>query len=361
MRIAILGDAGSIHIHRVARGLAGRGHAVRVICHKPTAIPGVTVERFSVPGPGWRYPARWERRRAMYLRGIMRSHDVVHVNFLSDWGLTPEIVSAGRLLATPLGSDIVKPPDLGEYPAGVLSMRRELLRMSRRVAVYGRSFANVVAGFAGMKPGQIAQVPLGVDLDRFRPRQSRSNGQPAVVGFFKGFKAVYGPTAWLQAIPRVLGRVPEARFDFVGRGPMLPECQALAEMLGVARAIRWFDHQTEEALPGVIDQWKVSVIPSVCESFGVAALESAAMEVPVVACRVGGLPDTVRDGETGTLVSPRDIDGLGDAVADLLRNEPRRRAMAVRGRDFVGREYEWGRCLDRLIQVYSETLDASHA
>jgi glycosyltransferase involved in cell wall biosynthesis len=355
VRICILGDAEGVHIRRLASGLADRGQSVRVLSHKTCEIPGVKVERFRVPRFGLRYPARWRRRWSMYLTRLMQGHDIVHVNFLHDWGITRETAGAGRLVVSPWGSDIVKPPDLRAYPEELAQRRRELLRMADAVTVWGRYFAAKAAEFADLPAEAVSIVPLGVDLEQFRPAGVKRN-DPPTIGFFKGFNPVYGPKVLVRAIPRVLARFPRVRFDMVGDGKLLDECRQLVQSLGVTHAVRWIDRQPHDRLPVIIGRWDLSVIPSICESFGVAALESSAMEVPVVASRVGGLPETVRDGQTGLLVPPSDSEALANALVELLSDEPRRREMGTAGRRMVAEEYEWQSCLERWEAVYRGVL-----
>ena len=351
MRICMLADAYTIRVQRLAAGLVRRGHDVRIVSHRVCAVPSVVVERYSVPRFGWRYPSQYAHRKSMYLRRLMRRHDVVHVQFLQDFGLTPRIAAAGRLVVSPLGSDIVNPPDAPPCPEGTVRMRREMLHMADAVSVCSRAFAAEVAGFGGLSVEDIAVVPMGVDLEQFQ-RRSEGPVRPLTVGFLKGFKAVYGPTVLIQAIPKVLSRVPQARFQLAGDGPMLDECRTLAARIGVAHAITWMGWLPYDGVPRVLEGWDISVIPSVSESFGVAALESQAMEVPVVASRVGGLVETVRHGETGLLVRPGDSDSLAEAVVALLTDERRRRAMGTAGRRMVAREYEWGSCLEQWENLF---------
>jgi glycosyltransferase involved in cell wall biosynthesis len=351
MRICILGNAQGVHVRRIASGLARRGHQVRVVSHKLCQIRRVEVQRFCVPRWGFRYPGRWYGRRAAYLRKLMRDHDVVHVHFLHDWGLTPEIAATGRLVVTPYGSDLVKPPDLDRYPDGVESMRRALLRMADAITAFGRDFARTTANFAGLAREDVDVVPFGVDLWQFAPSPDVSK-RPPTVGFLKGFKAVYGPEFWVWAIPLVLARCPDARFEMVGDGPIRDRCRRVAGSFGLDECIRWLDPVPHDEVPNRLAGWDLSVVPSVCESFGVAALESAAMEIPVVASRVGGLLETVRDGCTGLLVEPENPKALADAVVTLLRDPARRRAMGAAGRAMVAEQYDADRCLDRMVEVY---------
>jgi len=351
VRICILGDATCVHTKRVAAGLAARGHFVRVVSYKTEYIRGVRVEKFAVPRFSPRYPARWHRRRCMYLRRIMHDHDVVHVNFLNDWGITPEIAAGGCLVVSPWGSDIVKPPDLDAYPDGLLDTRRKLLHMADRVVVYGHPFVEVVAEFAGLDRDEIVSVPLGVDVRAFTPLSEESR-RLATVGFFKGFRAVYGPTVWIEAMPRVLEAAPEARFDMVGDGPMLNECRALVRRLVVEGSVNWVPRQPHEAVADMVGSWSLSVMPSICEAFGVAALECAAMQTPVVASDVCGFRETVRDGETGLLVPPGDPARLADAVIRLLKDPELRRRMGQAGRTMVQASFDWRDCVDQLLEAF---------
>ncbi len=351
MKICMLADANSVRVQRLARGLAERRHYVRIVSYKTCDVPGVTVDRFTVPPFSWRHPLPWLQRRAACVRRLMKEHDVVHVQFIQDFALTRSVVAHGRLLVSPLGSDITKPPDLDAYPEDVVRMRRNVLQMADVVAVCSDAFAAEVAAFADLPLDTIERIPMGVDLTVFKPAPDPVPATP-IVGFFKGFKPVYGPTVLVRAIPRVLARHPNVRFEMVGDGPQRKACQRLASDLCVDDAITWIEPQPHDRLPNIIGRWQLSVVPSLCESFCVAALESQAMEVPVVASRVGGLRETVRDGQTGRLVTPDDPAALAEAIVGLLAFESQRRVMGHAGRKMVQQRYEWQSCLDRWEALY---------
>ena len=362
MKVCLLGNAGSVHIQRLVPGLARRGVEVTVVTRKPVAIEGATVERFDVPPPGVTNPRRWASRLTHYLSGFARRFDVVNVHFLSDWGLTPSIMEQGCFVVSPWGSDIVPAPGEGRADASLIEKRRDLLRSAAGVTAWGPSFARTIAEFAGVPVGGIDLLPLGVDLAQFDvetyPRDRRAADAPRV-GFYKGFRPVYGAVHLIEAIPLVLGRDSRIRFDLVGDGFDLALCHVRATELGIGEAIRWLPRQPHEAIPGWLAQWDLSVIPSLCESFGAAALESSAMGVPVVASDVGGLPDTVRDGLTGRLVPPGDPAALGQAIVELLQDESARRHMGEAGRAWVRAEFDWEQILDRWVETYERVCDRS--
>lgn len=342
MRLCFFADGRNVHVRRLAPGLAGLGHHVHIVSHKPVPVAGVAVERFEIPGPSLRDPFRWTARKARYLRGFLRRFDAVIVFFLQDYGFTPELVEVGCLVASPRGSDVVTPP--GEAPPceELRESRIALIRSAAAVGVAGPHFANVVAKFAGVPLDGIERLPLGVDTTVFQPidKKDRCAAGPRV-GFLKGFREVYGAVDVVRAIPGIAARHPQARFDLVGGGQTLPQCREIAAELGVEQRIRWVEAVEHGRVPELLGLWDVSVMPSRCESFGVAALESSAMRVPVVASDVCGFRDTVLDGETGELIESGNPAALGEAVCRLLDDAEERRRLGVAGRRFVQQHYEW--------------------
>jgi|CXWL01.1.fsa_nt_gi glycosyltransferase involved in cell wall biosynthesis len=362
MKICLFADARSVHIRQLSLHLARRGHQVHVITHKPAQLSGATVEKFSIPPPGFSNPCRWASRRRRYLSDILRKFDVINVHFLADWGLTellPDRESGdARLVATAWGSDVVDPP--GEAPATAeLTIAREgLLRAADAITTCGPTFAETVAQYASIPVISICVVPFGVDLSLFKPDAGKPEEcNVARVGFFKGFRAVYGPTILVQAIPAVLAQCPHARFEMIGDGAELEICQTMARELGVDHAVEWVGRMDHSLLPDRLRRWQLSVIPSIHEAFGVAALESQAMSVPVVASRVDGLNDTVRDGETGLLIPVGDSDALAGAVVRLLQDSDRRRQMGLSGQEMVARHYRWDEVADQWVGLFSRVRE----
>lgn len=359
MKVCLLADAESPHTRRLARGLARRGAEVRVLTHRPAEIPGVRVERFAVPPPGLGNPFRWSVRLARYLDREVRAHDVVNMHFLADWGLTAELIAQGCFIATPWGSDIVPPPGEGEATQELTTTRRMLIREATMVSTCSDSLARAVAEFAGVSAGDIRRTPFGVDLRRFRRRRNANavSGRPTV-GFYKGFRPVYGPTWLLQAIPMVRRAVPDCQFLLAGSGAELAKCHEMALRLGVQDAIEWLPPLRHEQVPAFLSRCHLTVIPSEQESFGVAALESSAMETPVVASNVGGLPEVVHDDVTGRLVPVRSAESLAHGIIRLLADEPLRRQLGSVGRAFVEEHFDNERCLDRWVALYEDAVAA---
>ena len=102
----------------------------------------------------------------------------------------------------------------------------------------------------------------------------------------------------------------------------------------------------------------VAVCCSDFEGGPLSVMEYMGAGLPVVATRVGGLPELVQDGETGILVEPRDPAGLADAIAGLLADPDRRRELGSAGRDLRAREYDVDVWMSRIEALYASLLDA---
>ncbi len=360
MKVCIFGDARSPHIHRLSQGLVSRDVAVHVVCHHPVAIPGVTVERFAVPPASFTNVHRWRRRVSRYLAGFLQAFDVVNVHFLHDWGFDSEHTDVGCFVATPWGSEIVHAPMEGVPSRALVAERIELLRRATAVTVVGPTFARMVEAFADLPAGRVQVVPWGVDLNHFRPGDPNGceERDGHRVGFFKGFREVYGPRTLVEAIPHVLERFPKAIFELVGGGEGLDDCRGVADRLGIRDAARWLESRSIARLPELLSTWDATVMPSVCEAFGMAALEAGAMELPVIASNVGGFRDSVIDGTTGLLVPVGAPFALAQAINRLLESREMRQRMGQAGRRFVAEHYEQEACLTEQIEAYKMAMDA---
>ncbi len=355
MRILMLGPSDVIHFRRLVRGLADRGHAIHVMSMKPDAVEGATFERFRVPPFGWQYPFHWRRRWKEFLSRQFSRHDVACVHFVSDWGITAESVRHTPLVVKAYGSDVDPPPQSAKPHAERDLAKRRLLRAASRVVTSAEWFREKTAQYGRVEIERVVAIPMGVETRQFipPPKQSRSR---MTVGFYKGFEPVYGPLTMVEVAAYVCRRHSNVRFEFIGSGPLLYECIRLADELELNQFIHWRPKQEHGALPGIMSRWDVVAIPSVKESFCVAALEAGAMELPVVASAVGGLFETVEHGRTGTLTPQGDVGAMGEAILDLLNDPERRRAMGEYARRRVQTFFEWSRTIDAWEALLTQVM-----
>lgn len=138
----------------------------------------------------------------------------------------------------------------------------------------------------------------------------------------------------------------------VGDGPQRTDLKGMVESRGMEEHVRLVGYVA------AVDPWyqaaDVVVAPSRLEGQGLAALEAMAWETPVVASRVGGLPEVVDDGVTGLLVAPEDPDALAQAIEELLRDTSRARAMGRAGRRRVEERFRLEDMIRRIADLYRE-------
>ncbi|NOX59760.1 MAG: glycosyltransferase family 4 protein [Planctomycetes bacterium] len=332
--------------------LRDRGVTVHIVYKGNHNPDGATYESFAVPGLSLGNAHRRSIRRLRYLSKFFKEHDLVSVFYLSDWGFYDEAIAEGRLALWPWGSDICPPPGAPQETPRLRSRRQDMFHGAHAIASCSHWFADQIGNYAGIETDRVGVVPLGVDLDLFKPA-AQPVSEP-IVGFLKGFGPAYGARGLIEAMPEIVAQCPDARFDMVGSGGGLQSCRQLANELNVSDRIRWISPVPHERVQQLLQRWCVSVIPSVVESFGVAALESSACGVPVVATRVGGLPETVIDGQTGILTTPDDCSSLARAVVTLLNDADHRLEMGRVGRDFVANRFEWNSCVDSWLSFFED-------
>ena len=193
-----------------------------------------------------------------------------------------------------------------------------------------------------VSPGRIDTVHNFIDHARFaatapsaRAAMRASFGiesSAALIGFVGRLHPSKGWSDLLSVIARVTTTMPDIGLLAVGTGEenYRAELEREAARFGIADNIIWAGERSD--VPEILSALDLFVSPSRDESFGLAVLEAMAAGVPVVAAAVGGLPEVVRDGETGVLVGPGDHIAMSNAIVALLCDRDLRRRMGERGR-----------------------------
>jgi len=171
------------------------------------------------------------------------------------------------------------------------------------------------------------------------------------------FRAVKRPADCVEIFAKVLQKEINSRLVMVGDGPELSAVRHRARQLDVLEKTEFVGKQAKIAdYLAVAD---VFLLPSEEESFGLAALEAQACEVPVVATRVGGLPEVVADKESGFLSDIGDTEKMADDVIKVLSDEELHRAFGMRGRELAIARYSSELVIPQYIKFYEKILSQS--
>jgi glycosyltransferase involved in cell wall biosynthesis len=192
----------------------------------------------------------------------------------------------------------------------------------------------------GRRPSHV--IPLGIELDRF------DGARPALPpdGPRVGNVARLAPQKDHRTLIEAARLVPEAEFVIVGDGELREELERAAEGLRV----RFLGARDD--VPELLASFDVFAFPSRFEGLCLAVIEAQAAGVPVVATPVGGIRETVVDGETGLLVPPGDPAALAAGIRRLLEDRPAAKAMAAEAKRRVRERYSVERIVDETLRLY---------
>jgi phosphatidylinositol alpha-1,6-mannosyltransferase len=215
--------------------------------------------------------------------------------------------------------------------------------------------------------GRVRSVPLGTDPAFFRPGIATAAVR-ARYGLDAGARWLVSvsrlePQKGIDTVIRALASLTDGEADVhyavVGTGEGRREIEALAAELGVAHRLRLLGGVPDADLPALYNLADVYVGASrrtalSVEGFGIAIAEAASAGRPVVAGRSGGIPEAVRNGETGLLVDPESPEEVADSVRRLLRDRPLAARLGEAGRREIERYYNWDRVAADLAAIAAE-------
>jgi glycosyltransferase involved in cell wall biosynthesis len=244
-------------------------------------------------------------------------------------------------------------------------VERTLARASDALVAVSPEVRDDLIAFGVAPPEKFVVVRLGIPLDErlddgtadIDYRQQYGIGRDAfVVGWVGRMTGVKDTGAVLRTVATLRARGVDAVACLVGDGPDRESLEQLAHDLGIARACFFVGYHAEIA--GFYRLFDAFFLPSVNEGTPVSAIEALAAATPVVANRVGGVPDVVRDGIDGFLVEPGDTEAAAGRLAELAADPALRQAFGEAGRARVRDRYSVPRLVDDVDRLYRALLDS---
>jgi glycosyltransferase involved in cell wall biosynthesis len=240
---------------------------------------------------------------------------------------------------------------------------RALARHTTRLIAVGPQVRDDLVSLGVAPAEKFSIIRLGIDLDSRILAQDRRTeyrrlfGIPDdrfVVGWIGRMTAIKRVPDILTSFKLLLERGVDATLCLVGDGPDREPAEFQAKDLGIARHVISIGYQRDVSPYYAL--FDAFVLPSANEGTPVVAIEALAAGRPVVATRVGGVPDVVTDGEDGYLVDVGDVQAIAAALERLARDPELRRSFGDRGRELVVPRYRVERLVDDVDALYRELL-----
>ena len=338
----------------LARGLRDKGHDISIACQPGSPLEararddGLTVMPVNMRG-------EWDLFAVAKLAYIIREEKV-------------QILHLHTACAHTLGFMAAK---ITRRPKVVLS-RRVYVRIRKNPLSFAKYFMGLDRIIAvsegvrelviksGISPEKIVVVHDGIDLERFNKVNNNKylydefdlNPRNPVVGTVAALTAEKDYPNFLKAAVQVKARLPQARFLIVGEGKLRKELEVLAERLGLGSSVIFAGFRND--IPEIFSILDLFVMPSYKEGLGTSILDAMVSRVPVVATKVGGIPELVKDGFNGILVPAGNPSALASGIISLLQDEKMAADMVRAGRQMVEEEFTEDRMVAQTEEVYSQ-------
>lgn len=353
---------GAHQVLHLMLGLVGRGHEAVLICPKGSESEsealklGLTV--YPIPAAG-DLDVTLIFRLYKCIRKL--NPDVLHLHSRRGADILGGL--AGKLAKVPaviLSRRVDDPVKLGVV--GKLKFNS----LPHRVIAISEGISRVLQG-VGIDKERISVVHDGIllsDFDDIRRDRAWFETQfgvyedAPVIGTIAQLIERKGHRYLLSAIPGVLEKHPDARFIFLGEGPLRSELENIVGELNLGSVVQFAGFRDD--ILKILPNLDILVHPATREGLGVSLLQAAATGLPIIGCEAGGVPEVVKNEVTGLITPPFDSEALTKAIVRLLSDVQLRSALGEQAKAFVQAEFGIDQMVEGNLRVYEEVLSLNY-
>lgn len=358
MRICFIGPANSAHIIKWCTWFNGRGHETHVISFTLGEILNTEVHLINIGvdvngSDVGKLKYLTTGRKIKQLVDEIRP-DIVNVHYATSYGMAVALSGIKKYVLSVWGSDIY------DFPQRSL-LHKALLKYSLWKAPYLFSTSRAMAQEAAQYTKKSFEItPFGVDMALFNPdkRTRIPEDGDFLVGTVKGLSDKYGIADILRAVAyiRKEGFIP-IRLRIAGKGPQEQKYMTLARELGIEDITCWLGFISQERAAQEWANMDVALIPSTSESFGVSAVEAQACGTAVIVSCIPGLMEATDPGNSSIVVHRNHPEEIADGIRTLI-DDTVRKQFAVRGLEYVHKNYEINHCFKKIEAAFEQIIDS---
>ncbi len=211
---------------------------------------------------------------------------------------------------------------------------------------------------------RIRLIPRGVDLDKFSYKnlKDKQDKQEYSIGIIGRITPIKGHIYLIRAISKVARIAPNIKLYIIGNPPdrklkYRQELEVLVKRLALSQYVDFLGDR--DNIPEILNNLDLLIVPSVGEeTFGRVIIEAQAAGVPVIASRIGGIVDILKENDNGILVNPRDYSSLADAILRVIKDKGLQERLSKRGRASVEKYFTLEAMYSNTVKVYKEAMEA---
>lgn len=358
-KICYLADASSTHTKKFCDYFSKHGYEIYVISLNEGELDNAIVYSLDYEVKKLKNEKTFKKigylKSIKTIKSIVKSinPDIVHAHFASSYGLLGSLINFKPYILSVWGTDIYEFPRLNIINKHILKYN---LKKADIVLSTSKAMAEETSLYTDKK---IYITPFGVDVNFFKPFKKEIKKDSIVIGTIKTLEDKYGIDYLIRAFKYVKDYFPDRELKLIigGDGSKKQYLKNLSKELEIDRYVEFIGYVDQADIVDIFNKFDIAVFPSLKESFGVAAVEAEACGIPVIATNVGGLPEATKEGESSILVNSKNVEELGDAIIELIKNERKRQDMGISAREFVCKELDVNENFKIIKNIYSKVLE----
>src|ERR687898_1432628 len=388
LRIALLAYRGKPHVggqgvyvRHLSKAVADLGHHVEVLGGQPYPVLDPRVDLVELPSLDiyndhfpMRMPGLWELKRWTDLVEVASfsagEFDLAHDNQCLGYGLLaleraglPVLgtihhpITVDRRLEIQHAEGRYRRLTLRRWYSFTSMQTRVARRLQRVITVSENSFNDIVADHR-VDPSRMAIVPVGVDVELFRPLPDVAPVPGRLITTASADVTMKGLSYLLEALAKIRTERDNAHLVVIGKRKPGGRSDATVRRLGLNGHVTFVTGVPDERIIELYSEAQLAVVPSLYEGFSLPAIEAMACGTPLVATSGGALPEVVgRDGETALVVPPGDSEALTAKLRWALDRSDLRQTVGAAGRQRVVDQWSWRHTALKTVEQYRLLLD----
>ena len=357
-KLVLLGENVSVHVQKWIKG---------ILNHPEVDIHVITFDRGTkFEGVTYHYIKKYTGSKLDYFLNVFKvkniirkvNPDIVHAHHSTSYGFLAAFSGFHPLVITGWGSDILDSP------------KNPFLNVLLKNTFKKADAITVLSYFTQKEMGKLTNknvdvIPFGVDISKFSPSTNKETGKDASIvkiGTIRTLSEKYGVEYLIRAFALLCQNHQNIQLEIVGDGSLKSQLESLCLELGIEKKVIFHGYVNQNAdfekYISILSNLDIFAILSILDSetFGVAAVEAMACEIPVVATSVGGLPEVVVSDKSGIIVPPKNVEATAQALEKLIVNPELRIQMGKFGRQRAESIYNWPNNVKQMIDLYKKSI-----